>query len=134
MRPGRGARLENCVPPLHCVSRVGTVHRHQCLHPTQWGALGHTASEPHATFLLAGPGGSLSLRWSDSGVNGAEGALPPTVGGLTPSLPALVTPGCGGLGSGGSLLWGQGHLQTGVLSGPKSPSSRPTERWGWFRG
>ena len=72
MRPGRGARLENSVPPLRCVSRVGTVHRHRCLHTTRWGALGHTASEPRATFLLAGPGGSLSLRWSDSGVSGGR--------------------------------------------------------------
>ena len=38
---------------------------------------------------------------------GAGGALPPTAGGggATPSLPALVTPGSGRLGSGGSLLW-----------------------------
>ena len=59
---------------------------------------------------------------------GAGGARHPLLGGVTPSLPALVTPGSGRLGSGGSLLWVGGHLGTGVLSGPKSRSSRPTER------
>lgn len=103
---GRGAGLENRVPPLRCVSStVCTVHKHRCLHTTRRRALGHAASERRATFLLAGPGGSLSLRWSDSGVGGCTATH---CGGPTPSLPARLTPGCGGLGSGGSLLWGRG--------------------------
>lgn len=44
-------------------------------------ALVHTASEPCATSLLAGPGGTLSLRWSDSTVGELEEHCHPLLGG-----------------------------------------------------
>lgn len=94
-----------------------TVSLHHAMSPpwsTQWWmALVHTAREPCATFLLAGPGGSLSLRWSDSMVGELEEHCHPPLGGDT-HLPApLLLEVAGWSPVGPCSGRGGGHLGTG---------------------
>ena len=67
----RGWTQKLCPSTMPCLLR-GPHSLQTSVSTQQQMALVHTASEPRATFLLAGPGGTLSLRWSDSTVGELE--------------------------------------------------------------